>query len=86
MPDDIVGAFARTLETLGHSRDEARRIEYEYRQQWGGSRLYVAKAPVEGKVFRLSVAIAAGRSLKEAMEAAGCKHSQGYAYLRMRVR
>lgn len=86
MADDIIGAFIRRLEALGISHDQARRIGVELRQEWGGTRTYVPKSPVEKKSMDVGDWVSRGVTLTEAFERAGCGRSQGYAYLRLRRR
>lgn len=87
MADDIIRAFLDRL-ALFAPPAEVTRVAAELRQEWGGARVYVPKkdCDVAGKVQRLAGSLAAGRPLREAMECAGVRKSQGYLYLRLRTR
>lgn len=84
MGDDIVRSVLAHLAAWA-PEEEVRRAEMKARQEWGGARVYVPKRVVDVKVQRLSVSIAAGRPLREAMNDAGVRKSQGYLYLRVRT-
>lgn len=59
----------------GAAETAAQRI----RQDWGGARVYIKKAPAEGKALRLGTALAAGVPLTRAFAEIGVCRSQGYA-------
>lgn len=59
----------------GAAETAAQRI----RQDWGGARVYIKKAPAEGKALRLGTALAAGVPLTQAFAEVGVRRSQGYA-------
>ena len=54
------------------------------RQDWGGARAYVKKAPAEGKAVRLGTALAAGVPLTRAYELVGISERHGRDLLKMR--
>lgn len=56
------------------------------RQDWGGARAYVKKAPAEGKAFRLGTALAAGVPLAQAFADVGVSRSHGFSLARRRWR
>lgn len=56
------------------------------RQDWGGARAYVKKAPAEGKAFRLGTALAAGVPLTQAYELVGVTPQHGRRLLGRRWR
>jgi hypothetical protein len=84
--DEFLTDLRRVLSSLGGTSVADLELQ-QLRQRWGGERVYIPKKePPAGKLPRLAGAIAAGQSLREAMETAGVKKSQGYAYLRLRWR
>jgi hypothetical protein len=85
MADDIIRSFVARLAAYT-TPEEARRVEIELRQQWGGAEVYVPKAPSLPKATRLGAGIAAGLSLLEAFEAAGVSRRHGYRLLARRWR
>ena len=85
MGDDIIKHFVRRLEAYT-TPEEARRVEIELRQQWGGAEVYVPKVPSLPKAERLGAGIAAGLSLRAAFEAAGVSRATGYRLLVRRWR
>lgn len=54
------------------------------RQDWGGARAYVKKAPAEGKAFRLGTALAVGVPLAQAYELVGIGERYGRDLLKRR--
>jgi len=56
------------------------------RQDWGGERVYIRKAPAEGKALRLGSALAAGVPLAQAFGEVGCSAGYGYRLIRRRWR
>lgn len=81
--DDIVDDLLRLLRphvTL----DEWHRTAYELRQRWGGSEVYVKKAPAEGKAHRIGGSLAAGLTLVEAFATVGVSRATGYRLIRRR--
>ena len=56
------------------------------RQDWGGARAYVKKAPAEGKALRLGTALAAGVPLTRAYELVGVSAQYGRVLLKRRWR
>lgn len=56
------------------------------RQDWGGARAYVKKAPAEGKALRLGTALAAGVPLAQAYELVGIGERHGRDLLKRRWR
>ena len=82
--DDIVKAFARRLLEMQLPTQEVTRIEAEFRQQWGGARVYIQKATNEPKTARLRESLDAGATLREAVEAAGFSRRTYYRLFRQR--
>ena len=86
MSDDFTPWFWREwAQTMGTNVADEKLLQL--RKEWGGARVYIPKkeSPA-GKVPRLAGAIAAGRPLREAMEVAGFRKSQGYYWLGLRWR
>jgi hypothetical protein len=80
MANDIVRDLLRRLQ-LAHPEipaDEWRRHEHRFRQDWGGERVYVLKAPSEGKALSLAWCLAAGASWNEALRATRICRRTGY--------
>lgn len=87
MADDFLADMIRqVLEASTAGTDAVRKTEIRIRQQWGGARVYIKKAPVEGKVQRLADGLAAGVSLHEAFTTAGVSRRWGYQLLSRRQR
>ena len=79
--DEFLSDLRRVFASLGGTNAADRELQ-QIRQRWGGARVYIPKKePPQGKVPRLAGAIADGLPLREAMEAAGFRKSQGYYYL-----
>ena len=57
--------------------DALRGAAMRIRQDWGGARAYVKKAPAEGKAWRLGAALADGASLAQAFDVAGVGERYG---------
>jgi hypothetical protein len=84
--DEFLSDLRRVLAGLNGDTVADRELQ-QLRQRWGGARVYIPKRePPQGKVPRLAGAIAAGRPLREAMEVAGFRKSQGYYWLGLRWR
>lgn len=77
MPDDIIDDVLRRMRPL-LPLDQWHRMAYELRQTWGGSEVYIRKAPAEGKAHLIGGSLAAGLTLREAFEAAGVSRRHGF--------
>lgn len=79
----FVDELLEVLEARCPSASPAERREFErdIRQRWGGDRVYIDKATAAGKAQRLGAALAAGASLREAIEKAGLSRRSGYRVL-----
>ncbi len=87
MTDDFLSEVIRLLgEAFKDGPDAVRKTEIKIRQQSGGGRHYIGKAPTLGKTQRLADGLAAGVSLGEAFAAAGVSRSAGYRFLSRRWR
>ena len=88
MPDDIVDALLKQLLAAapGFPADRAQAAAAKIRQDWGGAKHYVKKAPAEGKAFGLGTALAAGVPLTQAFADVGVSASRGYELLKRRWR
>ena len=84
MPDDIIDDLLRRTRPL-MPLDQWHRLAYELRQTWGGSEVYIRKAPAAGKAHLIGGSLAAGRTLSEAFKAAGVCRRQGFYLLRRRA-
>jgi hypothetical protein len=76
----IAAASAATLESPG----AVAALEVALRQQWGGGRVYIQKAPSDRVAAVLAVELAAGATPGQAIAAAGCSSSTGYRLLSRR--
>lgn len=82
MPDDdIIKAVLRTF-AADYPDSELRAREVELRRQWGGSSVYIPKEKPTVKSWVVGDRLAAGATLREAFEAAGCSQASGYRALR----
>lgn len=69
----------------GFTPDHAHEVALRIRQDWGGSQVYIRKAPAEGKAFRLGTALAAGVPIAQAVSDLGVCRRTGYYLLRRRL-
>ena len=83
MPDDIVTGFIRRTKAEHPEIAESAwlRLEVRLRQEWGGERHYVQKAPTLGKAYSLAERLAAGESPREAFRNSGLTRTTGYRVL-----
>lgn len=80
--DFLAEVIRRLLECSGP--DAIRKEEIKIRQQWGGERVYVQKAPTAGKTQRLAEGLAAGHALRDVFESAGVSRRWGYRLISRR--
>jgi hypothetical protein len=85
MADDILAAILREF-AHDVSADELRAREARLRVAWGGARVYVSKDVPTLKTWALAGSLAAGATLREAFDAAGCSRRTGYRLLSRRWR
>lgn len=58
--------------------------ELQIREQMGGNRIYIGKAPTYRKTLRLAAAVAAGLDLQTAFDRAGVRRRWGFVLLNRR--
>jgi hypothetical protein len=82
MADDIVRALLRLAREMNPATPaEWEGLEFRFKQDWGGSRYYIQKAPTAPKQRRLADALAAGVPMQRAFELAGVSRRWGYEIL-----
>jgi hypothetical protein len=85
VPDDVIADLLRRIADLAPP-ERMKLLEVEMRQAWGGERTYISKAPPTLKTWALAGSLAAGATLREAFDAAGCSRRTGYRLLSRRWR
>ena len=85
--EDILFRFIQIMRQSGASfSDEiAVQAEMQIRQEVGGQRVYIPKAPARVKTQRLATAIRTGAKIEDAMAKAGVKKTGGYALMSRKV-
>lgn len=68
------------------SEDLAIKVEMQLRQEFGGTRVYIPKAPLRSKQMLLATAIRSGANIKKAMAMANLARSTGFRVLSSKVR
>jgi len=84
--DDIVRDILRRVLPADMPAMERLRLEVEGRDAWGGSRVYVARAPAQKKSFAASIAIGTGATLRDVFDQAAVCRSWGYELVSRRLR
>lgn len=86
MTDDIIKRFLRAILELHPCTPESdlRRVEVVLRQEWGGERVYVSKAPTDVKSSRRLERLAAGGSEREALREIGVSRATAWRLRRHR--
>ena len=86
--DDVLIRFVSALRNAGatFTDDIALTAESHLRQELGGSRHYIQKAPKLGKAHALGTAIRSGANIKEAMNKVGCSRRNGFRLLAVKLR
>ena len=84
LDDDFVVALTRQLAAVAPELPPARWIEIAelIRQDWGGSRPYIRKAPAETGRRAISKAQNLGMTLQQAFAAAAVSRSSGYRLIK----
>jgi len=80
---DIVQRLFALLHQHGHPvpTDKQVAAEQQLRQEFGGERVYIKRAPSRIKSQRLASALQSGVSIREAIRRADLGRSQGFALL-----
>jgi hypothetical protein len=81
MADDVIDKLIAQLYAAAPELgpDRIRAIAVKLRHDMGGRREYVRAEPAAGKAIALAESLAAGVSLREAIEHAGLRPGTGYA-------
>ena len=88
MANDIVAAFLARLHEIDPAvtPDRLTRLEWSLRREWGGATAYVCRDSSRWKAQRLGVELAAGTTLREAIQAVGVSQSTAYRVIGRRRR
>jgi hypothetical protein len=86
--NDILIRFLAALRDAGASFTEevALTAEQQMRQQFGGERHYIPRAPKRGKALALGSAIRSGANISEAMRKVGVSRSYGFKLAVVKLR
>lgn len=86
--EDILFRFIQAMRQSGatFSDEIAVQVEMQLRQEVGGQRVYIPKAPARVKTQRLATAIRTGAKISEAMAQAGVHKTWGYALMSRKIR
>jgi hypothetical protein len=86
--EDIFLRFFAVLQQHGHQvpSDTQAAAEVQLRQELGGNRVYIPRAPSRVKKQRLASALRSGANIREAMERARVGRSWGFELLGQKSR
>ncbi len=86
MPEDFVEKLMAQIRAAAPDlpSDRVSAIARQVRLDWGGSTVYIKKAPAEGKARSLGLTLAAGVPLAQAFADIGISRRTGYRLLSRR--